>query len=38
MAQDAEGYRICANYDARVHQIDLITTAPGRTCPSSVWP
>lgn len=24
--QFAEGYRLCANYDARAHQIDLITT------------
>lgn len=26
VAQYAAGYRLCTNYDARVHQIDLITT------------
>ncbi|NTU85155.1 MAG: hypothetical protein HGA45_38315 [Chloroflexales bacterium] len=29
-AQYAEGYRLCANYDARVCQIDLITTVLAR--------
>lgn len=29
-AQYAEGYRICANYTARLHQLDLITTVLAR--------